>query len=83
VKGKVIRHVFNSMLLLIPPDPEADLYLYPQPGTKKWDTCAPEAILKELGGALTDGQGRQLPYFKVFLCTFRMLQAPMTHLCAL
>ena len=29
---------------------------------KLWDTCAPEAILRAAGGALTDGLGRELDY---------------------
>jgi 3'(2'), 5'-bisphosphate nucleotidase len=41
---------------------EADLYLYPSPGTKKWDTCAPEAILRELGGVLVDKHGQRYRY---------------------
>ncbi len=40
----------------------ADLYLYPQPGTKRWDTCAPEAILRELGGVMSDREGRDIVY---------------------
>ncbi len=40
----------------------ADVYLYPQPGTKRWDTCAPDAILRELGGAMTDMEGRDIVY---------------------
>jgi len=42
----------------------ADVYLYPQMGTKKWDTCAPEAILNELGGIVTDSLGKPLEYPK-------------------
>lgn len=32
----------------------SDCYLYPREGTKRWDTCAPEAILRSIGGELTD-----------------------------
>lgn len=39
-----------------------DAYLYPQPGTKRWDTCAPEAILRSLGGTLTDSFGQDIDY---------------------
>ena len=35
-------------------DGEADCYIYPRNGTKRWDTCAPEAILRCLNGSLTD-----------------------------
>jgi 3'(2'), 5'-bisphosphate nucleotidase len=41
---------------------EADLYLHPAPGTKEWDTCAPEAILSGAGGRMTDCWGRPLVY---------------------
>ncbi len=39
-----------------------DLYLHPAPGTKEWDTCAPEAILVGAGGRLTDCWGGPLSY---------------------
>lgn len=41
---------------------EADLYLHPAPGTKEWDTCAPEAILVGAGGKMSDCWGRPLQY---------------------
>jgi len=41
---------------------QADLYLHLSPGTKQWDTCAPEIILEEAGGRLTDLFGRPLRY---------------------
>ena len=37
---------------------EADAYIFPSSGTKKWDTCAPEAILVAAGGELTDIYGK-------------------------
>lgn len=43
-------------------DDKADLYLHPAPGTKEWDTCAPEAILSSAGGRMTDCWGRPLRY---------------------
>jgi 3'(2'), 5'-bisphosphate nucleotidase len=41
---------------------EADLYLHLSPGTKQWDTCAPEIVLTEAGGRLTDLFGKPLCY---------------------
>jgi len=41
----------------------ADVYLFATKGTKKWDTCAPEAIIRAVGGVLTDKHGNKLPYF--------------------
>lgn len=39
-----------------------DLYVHLSPRTKQWDTCAPEAILNEAGGRLTDLFGYPLDY---------------------
>jgi 3'(2'), 5'-bisphosphate nucleotidase len=39
-----------------------DLYVYPGGRTKKWDTCAPEAILAAAGGRLTDIHGASISY---------------------
>src|SRR5258706_457938 len=41
---------------------EADIYLHLSPGTKQWDTCAPQIILEEAGGKLTDLFGQPLRY---------------------
>jgi 3'(2'), 5'-bisphosphate nucleotidase len=41
---------------------EADLYMHLSPSTKQWDTCAPEIILHEAGGRLTDLFGQPLRY---------------------
>jgi 3'(2'), 5'-bisphosphate nucleotidase len=41
---------------------QCDLYVHLSPRTKQWDTCAPEVILQEAGGSLTDLFGRPLPY---------------------
>jgi 3'(2'), 5'-bisphosphate nucleotidase len=40
----------------------ADIYLHLSPSTKQWDTCAPEIILIEAGGRLTDLFGQPLRY---------------------
>ena len=41
---------------------QCDLYVHLSPRTKQWDTCAPEAILNEAGGCLTDLFGHPLGY---------------------
>jgi 3'(2'), 5'-bisphosphate nucleotidase len=41
---------------------QCDLYVHLSPRTKQWDTCAPEAILNEAGGRLTDLFGYPLGY---------------------
>ncbi|MFQ5603160.1 MAG: 3'(2'),5'-bisphosphate nucleotidase CysQ [bacterium] len=43
---------------------KCDLYLHPNSKTKEWDTCAPEIILQEAGGTLTDCWGQPLKYNK-------------------
>jgi 3'(2'), 5'-bisphosphate nucleotidase len=40
----------------------AHLYLVLGAGTSQWDTCAPEAILHEAGGRMTDMAGNPLRY---------------------
>lgn len=37
-------------------------YVFPSHGSKRWDTGAPEAILKSLGGCLTDVFGNPIEY---------------------
>jgi 3'(2'), 5'-bisphosphate nucleotidase len=39
-----------------------DLYIHLSPRTKHWDTCAPEIILREAGGNLTDIFGEKIIY---------------------
>ena len=41
---------------------QADLYIHLSPKTKQWDTCAPEAVLTEAGGRMTDLWGEPLRY---------------------
>lgn len=41
---------------------QCDLYVHLSPRTKQWDTCAPEIILTEAGGRLTDLFGQPLRY---------------------
>lgn len=43
---------------------QRDLYVHPVPYLKEWDTCAPEAILREAGGEVTDCHGEPLRYNK-------------------
>ena len=41
---------------------QCDVYIHLSPRTKQWDTCAPQLILTEAGGMLTDLFGRPLNY---------------------
>ncbi len=40
----------------------ADLYIHLSPRTKFWDTCAPQVIIEESGGKLTDIFGQKITY---------------------
>lgn len=52
----------NKVLQVI--EGKAHAYVFASRGCKKWDTCAPEAILHCLGGKLTDMLGNDLVYNK-------------------
>ncbi|XP_064602845.1 LOW QUALITY PROTEIN: 3'(2'),5'-bisphosphate nucleotidase 1-like [Liolophura sinensis] len=52
----------HKVLLLI--EGKANAYVFASPGCKKWDTCAPEAVLHAIGGTLTDMHGNQIMYHK-------------------
>jgi 3'(2'), 5'-bisphosphate nucleotidase len=41
---------------------QCDLYIHLSGKTKQWDTCAPEAVLEEAGGRMTDLWGEPLGY---------------------
>jgi 3'(2'), 5'-bisphosphate nucleotidase len=41
---------------------QCDVYIHLSPRTKQWDTCAPQLILTEAGGCLTDLFGKPLNY---------------------
>ncbi|XP_012736118.2 3'(2'),5'-bisphosphate nucleotidase 1 isoform X2 [Fundulus heteroclitus] len=50
----------NKIIQLI--EGKASAYVFASPGCKKWDTCAPEAILHAVGGKLTDMFGNPYGY---------------------
>lgn len=50
----------NKVLMVL--EGKADMYVYATSGTKKWDTCAGEALLKARGGCLSDSRGCSIPY---------------------
>ncbi|MBI4509122.1 MAG: 3'(2'),5'-bisphosphate nucleotidase CysQ [Deltaproteobacteria bacterium] len=54
---------------------ERDLYVNPSSKSKAWDTCAPEAILEEAGGKITDLWGHPLRYDQEDLRNLRGLVA--------
>ncbi|XP_063775206.1 3'(2'),5'-bisphosphate nucleotidase 1 isoform X2 [Pseudophryne corroboree] len=52
----------NKIIQLI--EGQASAYVFASPGCKKWDTCAPEAVLHAVGGKLTDIHGNPFEYHK-------------------
>ncbi|XP_075719469.1 3'(2'),5'-bisphosphate nucleotidase 1 [Rhinoderma darwinii] len=62
--SKVVRvgGAGNKIIQLI--EGQASAYVFASPGCKKWDTCAPEAILHAVGGTLTDIHGNTFEYHK-------------------
>lgn len=42
----------------------AHAYVFASKGSKRWDTCAPEAVLQAAGGLLTDISGNFYSYDK-------------------
>lgn len=46
---------------------EADLYVHPTRGAKKWDACGPAAILHAAGGRFTDLDGNPIDYAEAAL----------------
>lgn len=49
---------------------KADLYIHLSPRTKHWDTCAPEIILREAGGEMTDLFGAKFIYNTPDVCNY-------------
>jgi 3'(2'), 5'-bisphosphate nucleotidase len=41
---------------------QADAYVFPSLGMKRWDTCACQAIIESAGGKLTDAYGEEILY---------------------
>jgi len=41
---------------------QAEFYVHPNPGTKEWDTCAPDIIIREAGGTMSDCWNRPIRY---------------------
>jgi 3'(2'), 5'-bisphosphate nucleotidase len=61
VRAEVKRHSVGIKVGLLV-ERQCDLYIHLSGKTKEWDTCAPEAVLHEAGGRMTDIWGRPLLY---------------------
>lgn len=61
LKEEILRGSVGIKVGLIV-EQQCDLYVHLSPRTKQWDTCAPEVILHEAGGRVTDLFGSPLRY---------------------
>ena len=61
VRSEVQRHSVGIKVGLLV-ERQCDLYIHLSGKTKQWDTCAPEAVLAEAGGRMTDLWGEPLVY---------------------
>jgi 3'-phosphoadenosine 5'-phosphosulfate (PAPS) 3'-phosphatase len=53
----------KSLRLIVQRNNEA-IWFFPKPGTYLWDVAAPDALLRSLGGKLTNKYGKNLDYSK-------------------
>ena len=53
----------KSLRLILQKNNEA-LWFFPKAGTSRWDVAAPDALLRSLGGRMTDKYGNELDYSK-------------------
>jgi 3'-phosphoadenosine 5'-phosphosulfate (PAPS) 3'-phosphatase len=53
----------KSLRLIVGTEQEC-LWFFPMPGTSRWDVAASDALLRALGGKLTDKFGNELDYLK-------------------
>eukprot|EP00545_Synedropsis_sp_CCMP1620_P012141 CAMPEP_0119026498 /NCGR_PEP_ID=MMETSP1176-20130426/35564_1 /TAXON_ID=265551 /ORGANISM="Synedropsis recta cf, Strain CCMP1620" /LENGTH=370 /DNA_ID=CAMNT_0006982223 /DNA_START=63 /DNA_END=1175 /DNA_ORIENTATION=+ len=53
----------KSLRLIVGSEDEA-LWFFPKPGTSRWDVAASDALLRPLGGRLTNKYGQELDYSK-------------------
>jgi 3'(2'), 5'-bisphosphate nucleotidase len=60
--GNAIQRGSIGLKIGLIAEQQADLYIHLSPRTKLWDTCAPQIILEEAGGKLTDLFGAPFRY---------------------
>ena len=61
IREEIKRHSVGIKVGLLV-ERQCDVYIHLSGKTKQWDTCAPEAILREAGGMMTDLWGEPLRY---------------------
>lgn len=65
--GNILRRGSVGLKTGLIANGECDIYIHPSPRTKVWDTCAPQIILEEAGGKLTDIFGGEMRYDRELL----------------
>jgi 3'(2'), 5'-bisphosphate nucleotidase len=60
--AEILRVGGSGHKILLVLEGKADAYVYTCLGTKRWDTCAGEAIVLAAGGKLTDSLGELISY---------------------
>jgi 3'(2'), 5'-bisphosphate nucleotidase len=60
--SKYIQHGSVGLKFGLIAEGRAHLYINTSSRTSQWDSCAPEAILREAGGVVTDWNGEPLRY---------------------
>lgn len=53
----------KSLRLILQQNNEA-IWFFPKPGTSLWDVAAPDALLRSLGGKMSDKNGNEMDYSK-------------------
>mmetsp|Transcript_3480 Transcript_3480/g.4084 ORF Transcript_3480/g.4084 Transcript_3480/m.4084 type:complete len:642 (+) Transcript_3480:739-2664(+) len=57
---------YKTLRLLLSPNNEA-LWFFPKPGTSLWDVAAADALLRVIGGKITDKNGLMLDYSREWI----------------
>lgn len=60
--GEVIPVGSTGLKVALVSDGSADIYLAPEFAGCLWDSCAPEALIRSVGGVFTDAKGNALNY---------------------
>jgi 3'(2'), 5'-bisphosphate nucleotidase len=77
-EGEPVRSVGIKLAMIA--GGAGELYANPRPRCRSWDTCAPQVVLEEAGGRLTDALGRRLDYQRTSLKHDAGLLASNGHL---
>ncbi len=73
--SELLRHGSVGLKFGLIAEGRAHLYVHTSARTYQWDTCGPEAILREAGGAVTDLHGDPLVYNTPEICNLHGIVA--------